>query len=209
MLANVPRPGKGFAGLARYLFEGHAGRSSKKGRVNWTTALNLMTDEPRMAMKIMTATARLSKRCERPVYHLIVSWHADEQPSRAQMESVAGTTLAQLGLERHQVLIVAHGDTRNPHMHLIVNRVHPETGVAWSTSQDYRRIERSMRMQAEAMGFRFVPGRHNRPELQAAPEPGKPRRKRTPSKGAVHLARKRRMGARPDARPEAEPQAEP
>lgn len=198
MLANVPRAGRCFAGLARYLVEGRAGRPASQGRVAWTKALNLMTDDAPMVAKIMTATARLSKRCERPVYHLIVSWHADEQPSRDQMETVAATTLAELGLARHQVLIVAHEDRTNPHMHLVINRVHPETGVAWTASQDYRRIERSIFRQAKAMGFLAVPGRHNGHAPGSRQEA---RRRRAPTKGAVHLGRKRRMATRPEPAP--------
>ncbi|MEZ5776634.1 MAG: relaxase/mobilization nuclease domain-containing protein [Hyphomicrobiaceae bacterium] len=205
MIANVPRAGRAFAGLARYLVEGRAGRPASKGRVAWTKAFNLMTDDAVMAAKIMTATARLSKRCERPVYHLIVSWHVDERPLRAQMETVATATLGDLGLAGHQVLIVAHKDRTNPHMHLVINRVHPETGVAWTASHDYRRIERSVFRQAKALGFRAVPGRHNGPDAG----PRQESRRRAPTKGAVHLSRKRRLAAAPVPAPAQQTEPEP
>ena len=169
MLANVPRPGKDFGGAARYLIHGSHGAKPNPHRVLWTQTRHLMTDDPMSAAKIMTATAALSARVERPVYHLIVSWASTERPARNAIEQVIATTLADIGLDQHQVLAIAHGDTANRHVHLLVNRVHPDTGVAWSTKHDYRRIERSMFRQACSMGFSAVPGRHSRPDHQTKP----------------------------------------
>ncbi len=161
MLANVPRPGRDFFGAARYLIHGPANTPPNPKRVLWTTTRNLASDDPTLAAKIMTATARVSVRVERPVYHLIISWSPEEMPARDAIERVVDTTLADIGLSGHQALLVAHGDTSNSHVHVMVNRVHADTGVAWSTSHDYARIERSIFKQASAMGFRAVPGRHS------------------------------------------------
>jgi len=190
VLANVPRPGKDFAGLRHYLMEGKQGADKDRNRVAWITTRNLATADPEIAAKVMTATAALSVRVERPVYHLIVSWHPDEEPGRGDMDQVAATTLEDVGLAEHQAVIIGHGDTANPHLHMIVNRVHPGTGVAWSTSHDYRRIERSMRRQAEAHGFAFVPGRHTEPERfkERADEP---------SEGEYQLLRRKKRESIP------------
>lgn len=167
MLANVPTPGRDFSALQRYLIDGHTGRPDPD-RVTFVAARNLLSDDPDLAARIMRATAAQSARVERPVYHLIISWHPAERPNSDTMLQVLGATLEDIGLAEHQALVVGHGDTENPHLHAMINRVHPDTGVAWSTSHDYRRIERSMRRQAEANGFMFVPGRHNQPEKAAA-----------------------------------------
>lgn len=183
MLANVPRPGRDFGGLSRYLTQGKKGTKTRPERVLWTATRNLLTDDITLASKIMTATARQSVRVERPVYHGILSWAEAEQPSREDMEAVIERTLDEMGLAEHQVIIVAHGDTENPHLHFIANRVHPETGTAWSASHDYARLEQSVRAQAKEMGFIAVPGRHtgNGARREKA---------RAPSKGQVHAARK-------------------
>jgi hypothetical protein len=57
-------------------------------------------------------------------------------------------------------VIVAHNDTEHPHLHMMVNRVHPETGKAWSNSLDFKRIETSLRAQEIELELRQVPGRH-------------------------------------------------
>jgi hypothetical protein len=46
----------------------------------------------------MRNTAERSARCERPVYHLVVSWRRDEEPSPELMRQVGDTTLADLKL---------------------------------------------------------------------------------------------------------------
>ena len=67
----------------------------------------------------------------------------------------------------------------------MVNRVHPETGKAWSNSLDYRRIETSLREQEHELALREVPGRHT--DL----DQGRQMRKR-PSR--TERARLRRLG---------------
>jgi hypothetical protein len=113
---------------------------------------------------LMRLTARKSKRVKKPVYHYVISWRHDERPQDDLMRQVADTTCRDLGLDEYQRLYVAHRDTEHHHVHIVANRVHPETGVAWKNSHDYRRIEVSLRRQAEAMGMDYVPGRHNDPE---------------------------------------------
>ena len=42
----------------------------------------------------------------------------------------------------HQVLVVAHKDTDEPHVHIVVNRVHPEHGVMLPSSDDFLKLSR-------------------------------------------------------------------
>jgi hypothetical protein len=96
-----------------------------------------------LVTKIMTATAHLSARCVKPVYHPVIAWHPGEQPTPAAMRTVAETTRDEIRLGEHQALIVAHGDRDSRHLHVVLNCVHPATGVARSTAHDWRCIERS------------------------------------------------------------------
>lgn len=135
----------------------------------------------------MRATANQSARCKKPVYHLAIAWHEDENPTDDMMREVGAQTLKDLELEEHQALFIAHKDTAHKHLHIVINRVHPETAKAWNNSNDYKRIEISLRKQAEARGLPYVPGRFNDPsrfagkgrgardgEYQAAVRHGKP-----------------------------------
>jgi len=145
----------------RYLINGRKGSRPHPRRVAFVTARNLLTDDPHAAAQLMRATAALSLRCKAPAYHFLVSWHRHEAPSAEAMRAVADATCADLGLEEHQRLYVAHDDTEHRHVHVVVNRVHPDTGRAWNRRQDFVRIERSLANQSEAMALAVVPGRHN------------------------------------------------
>src|SRR2546428_6731600 len=156
-MIGVSSSNKSFRVLARYLSEGRTGE--EQNRVAWVASRNLPTDDPELAARIMRATAGQNVRVKEPVYHLALSFDPGDAVDRAAMERVADRVLETLGLQEHQVLIVAHADREHAHMHLMVNRVHPETGKVWSRWQDYRAIQRLLREEEEAAGLRRVPGR--------------------------------------------------
>jgi hypothetical protein len=156
--------GKSFHGLAQYL-------DGDRSRVEWTAARNLMTNDPQLAATIMRATADRSRFVGQPVYHLSISFAPEDRPTRAQMETVADRLLERLGLQQREAILVAHNDTGHAHLHIMVNRVHPETGLAWNRWRDRPVIERTCRELERELGFRFTPGRlyrdaeHPRPDL--------------------------------------------
>jgi Relaxase/Mobilisation nuclease domain len=156
-MIGVSSSNKSFRVLARYLSEGRTGE--EQNRVAWVASRNLPTDDPELAARIMRATAGQNVRVKEPVYHLALSFDPGDAVDRAAMERVADHVLETLGLQEHQVLIVAHADREHAHMHLMVNRVHPETGKVWSRWQDYPAIQRVLREEEEALGLRRVPGR--------------------------------------------------
>src|SRR5258708_32645349 len=107
----------------------------------------------------MQVTADQNVRVEAPVYHLTISFDPSDTVTRERMEAVADQVLADLGLSEHQALLVAHQDRAHQHVHLMVNRVHPETGLAWERWQDRPRIERTLAQLEQALGPRALPGR--------------------------------------------------
>ncbi|ADP70666.1 Relaxase/mobilization nuclease family protein [Rhodomicrobium vannielii ATCC 17100] len=163
MIGKVPDQGKSFRGVVNYLLFGKKDEPSPE-RVAWVETRNLLVTDPKKAATLMRLTAQKSKRVKTPVYHYVISWRHDEAPTDDIMRIVADTTCQDLGLDEHQMLYVAHRDTDHRHVHIVANRVHPDTGRAWKNSHDYRRIECSLRRQAEGMGMDYVPGRHNDPE---------------------------------------------
>ncbi len=173
------RTGSGFGGLARYLHTGRKG--DNPGRVAWTAARNLPTDDPELVPAMMRATAALSTRVEDPVFHYSISWPEYEQLPEEDMLRIADRTLSDLDLEEHQAIIVAHNDTDHPHLHVMVNRVHPETGVAWEKWKYKTRLEKSLKAQEKELGLTEVPGRlANEERFQKKP--------RRPQKGEQRMA---------------------
>jgi hypothetical protein len=164
MLMSIAAPFDDFAGLSRYLINGKAGTTPHPNRVAWRKAHNLPTDDPELAAKFMEATAALSPRTQKPTYHAMIAWPPEEQPSPDIMQAIALQTLELAGLAEHEALIVGHGDTEHPHLHMMINRVNPETGKAWQTSHDWRKFDRIMRQLSETYGFQPTPAHAFNPD---------------------------------------------
>ncbi len=160
--------GRRFAALARYLLHGRSGEESQ--RVAWTAGRNLGTDDPELAALMMQGTADRHARVRSPVYHLTISFDRDDPVTPEKMQAVADRVLADLGLSEHQALMVAHQDRSHPHVHIMVNRVHPETGVAWDRWQDQPQIQRTLRELERELGLREVAGRLYQLDGHESPE---------------------------------------
>ena len=161
--------GRRFAALASYLVRGRSGEETE--RVAWTVGRNLGLDDPELAAVLMQATADENARVEVPVYHVTINFDPNDPVTPAEMQAVADRVLRDLGLAEHQALMVAHQDHAHAHVHLMVNRVHPETGAAWERWQDRPQIERTLRELERDLGLREVAGRLYQLEGQEAPEP--------------------------------------
>jgi hypothetical protein len=164
MLAKITPASADFFALGRYLVNGKGGTPSPD-RVQWVLAHNLGTDDVELAAKLMQATASSSPRCKKPVYHLMVAWHERERPSAEVQQAIALKTLQLAGLGEYQALVMGHGDTPHRHFHVMLNRVHPDTGKAWKTTDDYRKFDRIMRQLSDEYGFEYVPAHRFNPEL--------------------------------------------
>lgn len=131
-----------FKSSALYL----AGRTNglSTDRVAWMEARNLETTDPLAAAAIMDATAAQNLRCKKPVYHFVLSF--DPKDARRGklapevLREIAGEAIERMGLTEHQMLVYAHKDTKHPHMHFLINRVHPTTGKAFDRHNDGRRL---------------------------------------------------------------------
>ena len=126
-------------------------KAAKPGakRVLWTETRNLATNDVMRGSRMMEATARdapvlkklagvkaTGRKLKKPMVHYSLSWAPDERPIRWTMRQAVDGSLKTLGLENHQALVVAHGDRAHPHVHVIVNRVDPETGKAANMGRD-------------------------------------------------------------------------
>lgn len=156
-------------GLGRYLATGKEG--NKPERVEWSKGLNIGTDDPIVAAKMMWAHSIQNTRCEKPVYHFSINFHEAEADriNPDLMTTIAKDTLKDLGLEKHQAMIVCHNDTEHPHIHLMVNRIDPETNLSWKVGLDKIVLEKSMARQALEHGLELVPGYHNSKDLGIDP----------------------------------------
>jgi hypothetical protein len=135
--------------------------ASEMGVMNLDASLDTSEDRANVWVA-MNATALRSRRFKgNPVYHLTISWMESEHPHRDQAEQAVGHVMKALGLDECEAIWAIHRDTEHHHVHLIVNRIHPELGiVAGPPRFDYLLIDRAMREIELAQGWRHAPGPH-------------------------------------------------
>ena len=164
MIATVHKGGGSFKGVVDYcLGEGRAREDErdeqrgedKAGRVAWSETRNVAAEDPRQAARVMAATASRSedlkqlagvkaggRALEKPVCHYSLSWAADEKPSQQEMGRAVTESLEKMGLADRQAVMIAHRDTAQPHVHVVVNRVSVEDGRAAKLGNSYLKLSR-------------------------------------------------------------------
>lgn len=157
MIAAIHPLSRSFKVPIKYV---EVGREDRQSRVAWAETYNLPTRDLELAACFMGATANGSVSGTRTPVYFSVSFDIDDPVDEAMMGRVARRTLRDMGLEEHEAVVVAHKDRSHPHLHFIVNRVHPTRFVLWRKWWDYGRMERSLRAQEVELWLRVVPGRH-------------------------------------------------
>ena len=111
------------------------------------------TAEVQAWLKRQAGVAASGRVCENPVKTMSLSWRKEDQPAPEHMLETADAFVKHMGWNEHQAVYVAHRDTDHPHIHIILNRVHPETG---RTLDDYRE---QVRAQNWALSYEREHGR--------------------------------------------------
>jgi hypothetical protein len=139
--------GKSFKGLGQYLVH-------EPKRVAWTATRNLAHDDMPSAIHEMYQTysdAELLKELagirgggnplEKSVKHISLNWSPEQEPTKGQMMEAAEGFLKHMKWDQHQAVLVAHDDKAHDHVHIILNAVHPETGLKLDEFLERRRAE--------------------------------------------------------------------
>ena len=152
MIVRILSKGKSFKGLAAYLTHDPDADSDK--RVAWTHTLNCASDDVPSAVNEMLWTARDAellkqeagiraggRATENTVKHVSLNWSPEDDPSRLHMIAAAEGFLQHMGWQEHQAAVVAHSDKNYAHAHLMVNVIHPETGLRLDDNFERRRAQ--------------------------------------------------------------------
>lgn len=163
MIANKTT-GSSFKGLINYL--------SNPEKMEWLEQRNCFLNNPDAIALEMEQTASHSK-AKKPVYHISLSWSEFDAPVKDQMIEIADDFLKHMNLEDHQVAMFAHSDRTHPHLHLVINRIHPQTEKAWEPylyhgagrdrrvrQTDFSRMEEFLRAAERQYGWEIIPGKH-------------------------------------------------
>jgi hypothetical protein len=107
----------------------------------------------------MRATAQMNPRSKDPLMHIILSWREMELPTNEQIDEAVKIALKELDLPDCQAVWIVHADTENRHVHIVVNRIHPETYKAIQPAGrwTHRAIQRAARKIEIAQGWEIEP----------------------------------------------------
>lgn len=177
MIVRIGRRGTSFKGASLYYLHdkrqpGEVVRLTSE-RVAWTESVNLANSDPEHAWREMWRTAADQKALKReaglrtsgnavraPVLPIVLSWEKSDKPSPEHQREAAHALLERMGWDKHQALLVAHNDTEHQHVHILLNRVNPENGLALTESFSHRHA------QAWALRYQREHGQHWCPQRE-------------------------------------------
>jgi hypothetical protein len=181
MIPKITNGGSSFKGAFRYYL--HDKGKDTRERVAWTHTENLLTEDPDKAWKVMAYTAKEAERLKeasgqkmggrkltKPVFAYSLSWHPDEAPDQKHMLATAKRSLEVLGFTEHEIIIIAHRDEPQKHIHIVVNRVHPLTGLAGDTGNSKLKLSDFAREYEREHGKVYCPQREINHEKRAKGE---------------------------------------
>ena len=111
--------------LADYIHSPESENSNEK--CIYSGARGFICDDYPIQKAEMLALSQEAVRSKDTINHYVLSWREGEKPSSEQVEKAVSIFMDELGLKEHQVIYGLHADTDNIHLHLAINRVHPET----------------------------------------------------------------------------------
>lgn len=112
-----------FAGLMKYI----ADTQAKHERVGNVAVTNCHSDRADSAMvEILNTQARNTRTNADKTYHLIISFAQGEAPAQDVLEAIEVRICAAIGFSQHQRISVVHHDTDSLHIHVAINKIHPQ-----------------------------------------------------------------------------------
>ena len=160
MILKPISEGRGVASLVAYLTHDQVSaddpRPTTDERVAWTATLGgsptadidlcvrmmqgRVADAP--LLKQRAGVSARGRKLRNPYAHFTAAWPPGQAPTRDEQLELADRALSALGLEDHLAVLVAHNDTDHAHWHLVVCKVHPETGKAASLGRSGLRLSK-------------------------------------------------------------------
>jgi hypothetical protein len=152
MVPRLHKRGTSFKGACGYIL--HDARKTSRDRVLWSETRNLIsladdawfemfaTTRDQAELKRQAGRDARGRKNHKPVIHLTLSWAIGEKPTQQHMLETAGSALSAIGLSDHQAVIAAHGDKDHLHVHMVVNSIHPATGLTAELKYTKERLSR-------------------------------------------------------------------
>ncbi|XOV92102.1 MAG: relaxase/mobilization nuclease domain-containing protein [Bacteroidota bacterium] len=114
--------GKSFGGVVRYVME--------KDYAEVLEMSGVRGENPTVATRDFNAIRSQKTEIKNAVWHTSISFAQADKLSNEDMKKIAGDYLENIGLDKHQYLMVRHHDTAHEHIHIVSNRIGFDGSVA-------------------------------------------------------------------------------
>lgn len=124
-----------FGNLAKYI----SNSQEKQERVGEIRLTNFQNETLEWAVAEALAVQQCNQRAEGDkTYHLLISFAPGEQPSAEVLRDIEDRMCAAIGFGEHQRISAVHHDTDNLHIHVAINKIHPERHTIHEPYRDYK-----------------------------------------------------------------------
>lgn len=151
MIAKRTRDRKDGTGSYKYLTQ-YILKRLEKGE---GSIANCNFDTIPLAVKEIEATQAMNQRTRNDkTYHLVISFQENEHPEPAVLQAIEEEMVASLGFKEHQRISALHTNTENLHIHVAINKIHPETYHIIEPHYDYLKLAETCVMLEKKYGLR-------------------------------------------------------
>ena len=146
--------GKSFKGAVEYVMNKPGARLLSSDGVN--------TSDTREAIRSFNFQRKARPEKAEVVGHISLSFHADDAPKLTDdlMRQLAGEYMQRMNITDTQYIVVRHGDTGHPHLHIIYNRVKYDRTLVADKNERRRNVKVCKQLKRR-YGLTFSNGRQN------------------------------------------------
>jgi hypothetical protein len=156
VIANLVK-GRGFAGVASYLFHGSKDEQKERGLMLFSNMAGRNAKELAWEFRRI---ASLRSKLGKAVFHASLSLAPEDRTlSEAEWSGIAQRFMNELGFAECPFVAIRHGDTEQDHIHILGSRVSMK-GEAVSDQNDFRRAEKVLRGIEADFRLRRLPSSH-------------------------------------------------
>lgn len=100
-------------------------------------------------------------------YHLVISFESEQKPEEYVLDDIEQELCKSLGFEEHQRISVSHIDTEHFHIHLAINKIHPQKLTIHEPYRDFWKLGKICEMLEIRYGLAITNHQTKNPGMQS------------------------------------------
>jgi len=154
---NISTKTKTFSGVAKYIAD------ELKDAQTIAIDESLSTDIESMAIDFELQASMNNRVADKnKIGHITLSWHRDDSHKLTNefMAELAQEYMKEMGIVNTQFVVARHFDTKNPHCHILFNKINND-GNLISSHKNFKKIYRVLEKMRKHHGLKFTEGKEN------------------------------------------------